>query len=240
MKTKFIALSILASILALLTACGKSTVTKQQLPPPPPNKLQVWFYGDSMTEGIGATYTINRWTSKLCSQKKWAEINEGTSYETLIQASENTGHTSFFAKYQKVILPRPANGKYIFIAYGGNDCAFNFPDYTTKLFSTQLQTIITFANSNGWTNNSIVVLCGYYENEASWKFIYGGVLLDSAANMARYNSFITAAQTVANNNAGVYFVNPFNTYDATGLADGLHANDAGHAAIAKYVASIVP
>jgi len=128
----------------------------------------------------------------------------------------------------------------MFISYGGNDCAFNFADYTTDLFSTQLQTIITFANSKGWTNNSIVILCGYFENDASWSLVYGGITLTSAATMARYNSFIKAAQTVASNNTGVYFVSPFNTYDTRGMADNVHANDAGHAAIATYVASLIP
>ncbi|WP_426667190.1 SGNH/GDSL hydrolase family protein [Mucilaginibacter sp. McL0603] len=237
MKIKIIALAIFA----LLIACGKSTVTKQQLPPPPPNKPQVWFYGDSMTAGVGASNIANRWTSVLSREKNWEEMNEGTSYETLLQASENTGYTSFFSKYKDAITTKPARGKYIFIAYGGNDCAFNFADYTTDLFSAQLQTIITFANSKGWANNGIVVLCGYFENNASWSPGYGGQSFpNGAATMTRYYSFITAAQTVANNNVGVYFVNPFNTYDITGLADGLHANDAGHAAIAKYVASLVP
>jgi hypothetical protein len=36
------------------------------------------------------------------------------------------------------------------------------------------------------------------------------------------------------------FLTHLNTYDVTELADGLHANDAGLAAIAKYVASLVP
>jgi lysophospholipase L1-like esterase len=199
----------------------------------------VWFYGDSITLGLGASTPNNRWTSVLCGIKNWHEINYGTSYETLLKASENTGYTSFFEKYQNLIHTRSADDKYMFIAYGANDCAFNYPDYTTDLFSTQLQTIITFANSKGWTNNSIVVLCGYYENDASWRAGYGGSS-NPAATMTRYFSFITAAQTVANNNPGVYFVNPFNSYDATALSDGIHPNDAGHAAIAKYVDSLIP
>jgi lysophospholipase L1-like esterase len=199
----------------------------------------VWFYGDSGTLGLGASTPNNRWTSVLSGLKNWQEINYGTSYETLLKASESTIYTTFFEKYKNLIHTKSANDKYMFISYGGNDCAFNFPDYTTDLFSTQLQTIITFANSKGWTNNSIVVLCGYFENDATWSANYGG-MGNPAATMTRYFSFITAAQTVANNNAGVYFVNPFNSYDATELADGLHPNDAGHAAIANYVASLIP
>lgn len=172
-------------------------------------------------------------------KKNWTEVNVGTSYETLLNASEDNGYTHFFLKYKNAITTRPATGKYMFISYGGNDCAFNFADYTTDLFSTQLQTIITFANSKGWTNNSIVILCGYFENDKSWSANYGGQSCP-AATMSRYYSFIAAAQTVAGNNAGVYFVNPFNTYDATGMADQVHANDKGHAAIATYVASLIP
>lgn len=217
---------------------GNSSTITVVLPKP-----VVWFFGDSMTLGLGASTPENRWTSVLCKLKNWAEVNHGTSYETLIKASENTGHTSFFAKYPNAILTKDVNDKYIFIAYGANDCAFNFPDYTTDLFSTQMQTIITFANSKGWTNESIVVLCGYFENDNTWATTgnnYGGASFPTAATMTRYFSFIAAAQTVANNNAGVHFVNPYNTYDASGLADGLHANDAGHAAIAAYVASLIP
>jgi lysophospholipase L1-like esterase len=234
MKSKIIVLSILA----LLFSCSKSGDSTP--PPPPTQKPIVWFFGDSMTLGLGASSPENRWTSKLCTEKNWTERNKGTSYETLLQASENPGNTSFFSKYQTAIPTRSTYDKYIFIAYGGNDCAYNFPDYTTDLFSTQLQTIITFANSKGWTNNSIVVLCGYFETKDSWSLTYGNVTLDSAATMTRYFSFIAAAQTVAGNNTGVYFVNPFNTYGLAELADGLHANDAGHAAIAAYVGSLVP
>ncbi len=134
MKTKIIVLAILA----LLTACGKSDNSSVVITPNP--LPRVWFYGDSMTEGLGVSNPSNRWTSQLSGLKKWYEVNEGKSYETLLQgpASEDIGHTSFFSKYQTAIITRPTDGKYIFIAYGGNDCAFNFADYTTDLFSTQL------------------------------------------------------------------------------------------------------
>jgi len=194
----------------------------------------ILFFGDSITLGLGASTPDNRWTSVLCGIKNWQEINYGTSYESLLKASENTGTTTFFEKYKVEIPIRQPNHKYMFIAYGGNDCAFNFPDYTTDLFSTQLQTIITFANSRGWTNNSIVVMCGYFENDASWSPNYGG-MGNPAATMARYFSFITAAQTVANNNAGVYFVNPFDSYDATELSDGLHPNEEGYRKLGEFI-----
>jgi hypothetical protein len=64
MKIKIIALSIIA----LLTTCSKPTVAPP--PPPPPTGTLVWFFGDSMTLGLGASIPDNRWTSKLCSEKK--------------------------------------------------------------------------------------------------------------------------------------------------------------------------
>jgi lysophospholipase L1-like esterase len=200
----------------------------------------VRFFGDSITKGLGASTPDKRWTSVLCKQKNWLEDNNGTSWESLLKASENTGTTHFFDKYQSLIVNKPATAKYIFISYGAADCFFNFPDYTTDMFSTQLQTIITFANSKGWANESIVVLCGYHENEGSWRLNYGGANFPEIATLARYRSFIAAAQTVASNNVGVYFVNPFDTYDETGMNDWLQPNDIGHAAIAALAAKLVP
>jgi len=119
MKSKIIVLSILA----LLFSCKKSG-------DPGPGgcdscaaKPVVWFFGDSMTLGLGASSKENRWTSKLSTDKNWTEINRGTSYETLMHGSENPGNTTFFSKYKTEIPARPTDGKYIFIAYGGNDCA---------------------------------------------------------------------------------------------------------------------
>jgi hypothetical protein len=105
------------TLLALLASCSKSKVADPQ--------PVCFFYGDSITFGYGASVPNNRWTSKLCIQKGWLETNYGTPYETLIQASENFGRTTFFGSYKIDILTKPANGKYIFIAYGMNDCGYN-------------------------------------------------------------------------------------------------------------------
>jgi len=225
---------ILLILAVICSSCGSSNEDNTEVRP------SCLFFGDSMTVGYGATTTTNRWTSKLCKAKGWSENNLGKNGETLLKASESTGYGTFFERYQTEIRPKPATGKYIFIAYGVNDCGFNYDDYTTSLFSTQLQTIITFANSQGWANTDIVVLCGYFVPDAAWTNPFGGHVLPSAASSSRYNSFIAAAQTVAQNNTGVYFVNPFNAYDANSLIDNLHPGDAGYAAIADFVASQVP
>jgi len=225
---------ILLTLAIICSSCGSSSEDNTVESP------SCWFFGDSITVGYGASTTKNRWTSKLCAAKGWSENNLGANGETLLKASESTGYGSFFDRYQTLIPTKPATGKYVFIAYGVNDCGFNFDDYTPSLFSTQLQTIITFANSKGWANSDIVVLCGYFAHDASWTNPFGGQVLPSAASTSRYNSFITAAQTVAQNNTGVYFVNPFNAYDATNLIDNVHPDDAGYAAIATFVASQVP
>jgi len=219
MKIKY----ILLALMVLIGGCGKNAT------PATPNA--VWFFGDSITLGLGATVQQNRWTSKLSTLKGWAEDNMGVSGESLSQGAEISPYGSLFARYKTAITKKPTDAKYIFFSYGGADCSNTFSDYTPALFSTQLQTIITYANSQGWANSNIVVLCGYFENDASWPVL---------GMMPRYNSFITAAQTVAQNNAGVYFVNPFNTYNATEMSDNVHPNDAGYAAIANYVASQIP
>src|SRR3954470_22302036 len=39
----------------------------------------VYFNGDSITVGVGATSTANRWTSLLSTAKGWTEVNNGLS-----------------------------------------------------------------------------------------------------------------------------------------------------------------
>jgi lysophospholipase L1-like esterase len=231
-------MNIKGILLALTIICSScSSASDDDAPVALPS---CWFFGDSITEGYGATTPSNRWTSKLCEAKGWKEHNSGVIGETLLKASETTGFGTFFERYEAQIPQKPATGKYVFIAYGANDCGFNFDDYTPALFSTQLQTIIEYANDQGWANSDIVVLTGYFQNDQSWTNPYAGQVLPSAANMSRYDLFITAAQTVAQNNPGVKFVNPFNTYDGNNMSDNLHPNDIGYASIASFVGSQVP
>ena len=220
---------MLLTLLVVCAACSKSSDV--------PKEQSCYFYGDSITVGVAASASEKRWTSLLSSVKGWTELNFGVNGETLEAIPGQPSGNDFFDQYKTVIPTKPANGKYIFISFGANDCGFNDAAYTPASFSTQLQTIITYANSIGWANKNIVVVCGYFLTTAS--FSYWG--LNDPAAMTRYNSFILAAQTVSQNNPGVYFVNPFNSYGASGLSsDTVHPNDAGYAAIANYVASIVP
>jgi|GEM_PF-6058502 len=228
MRTK----NTLLALLIVCAACSKSSVG------PTPQSI-CYFYGDSITVGFAASSQGKRWTSVLSFLKGWSESNLGVDGETLEAIPGQPSGNDFFDQYKTIIPTKPTNGKYIFISFGANDCGINDAAYTPASFSTQLQTIITYANSIGWANKNIVVVCGYFLTPASFSF--WNTNGNAAATMTRYNSFILAAQTVSQNNPGVYFVNPFNSYGASGLsADMVHPNDAGYAAIAGYVASLVP
>lgn len=205
------------------------------------------FYGDSITFGVGASVTANRWTSKLATAKGWTEVNFGRSGTALEETTpaNPAGLSPAYNFHKDGPAQIPIKGwrlNYMFISFGVNDCGFNFAGYNPTLFGTQYQNIINGAVAKGWTANKIVVNLGYYvKSPDAWNsyLIYG---ISSAADNARYFTFFTSADTVATNNGNIR-ANPYQYMIDNGgdtlLADGLHPNDAGHQVIANYMGALV-
>ena len=96
-------------------------------------------FGDSITVGVGASITANRWSSKLASSLGYTEINKGISGSVL----QNTG--SFGGNGQDRYMNDVYNQKpwkYVFILYGLND-AIQGGSFTNSSFDTSYRAIIT-------------------------------------------------------------------------------------------------
>lgn len=64
---------LLCAFIALgLTACGPSA---QPEPTTEPGGTTVAFYGDSYTRGTGASSSDKRWSTIICAERGWTEIN---------------------------------------------------------------------------------------------------------------------------------------------------------------------
>jgi lysophospholipase L1-like esterase len=64
---------LLGALLALgLTACGPSA---QPEPTAESSATTVAFYGDSYTRGMGASSADKRWSTLICAERGWTEIN---------------------------------------------------------------------------------------------------------------------------------------------------------------------
>lgn len=201
---------------------------------------KAFFYGDSITVGVGASPSTNRWSTLLSVSKNWEEFNLGQSGTPLENQSPIVAN-NLIAIYLDRMPFKSGGDKYIFISHGVNDCGFNTTNYNTTNFSTELQTIITELLNRNWSASDIVINLGTYVNTAGWA-TYVPTYTPTPADNARYQSFITAAQTVANTNGCTYinnFVNMQNNGGDSLVGDGLHPNNAGYLVIKNYIDTII-
>lgn len=71
-----VAAVLVAAVLALTTACSSTGIhDTSQEPAIDPTAPVVAFYGDSYTLGTGATQPALRWSSIICANRGWTEVN---------------------------------------------------------------------------------------------------------------------------------------------------------------------
>lgn len=198
----------------------------------PPN---VWFFGDSITAGVGASSNSLRWSTLLSGIKNWTEVNKGVSGATLMSVSPPiTGN--MYDRANTDIPTKRANDKYLFISYLINDAAQNSITYTTTLLNTQLTSIINTAKSRDWDNTNIIINSAFPSILTTW-------VGNSQAEQDRYLALIAQAQTTANAN-GVVYVNPFTAYSNVVYFEAathpLHPQDTGHKKISDFISRLMP
>jgi len=201
---------------------------------------KAFFYGDSITTGVGASPSTNRWSTLLSVSKNWEEFNlgqSGTPLENQVPIVAN----NLIAIYLDRMPFKSGGDKYLFISHGVNDCGFNTTNYNTTNFSIELQTIITELLNRNWSASDIVINLGTYVNSTGWA-TYVPTYTPTPADNARYQSFIEAAETVANAN-GCTYINTFIEMENNGgdslTGDGLHPNNAGYLVIKNYIDGIL-
>ncbi len=209
-------------------------------------KPSALFFGDSITNGIGASDDAHKWVRivKAALGLRYGN-NQGVS-ATLLQntvqnsiaviggASSNNGEDTYATR----VIRYNCNGP-IFIAYGLNDLRLNDPAITQAAFLTGLGKIIDAIVASG-APASRIVLCSPPHiskigaaDTAPWQ---GG----SVAKMQAY----TAAIAAMANSKGTKFADFYNRMlthggDALVGPDGIHPNDSGHAELAAEALAAV-
>lgn len=79
---------------------------------PVPAGSTVAFYGDSLTFGLGATSPSRRWSSILCAERGWTEVNPSVSGLGFVQARAGTDLVG------QIVAARP---DLVLVALGHND-----------------------------------------------------------------------------------------------------------------------
>lgn len=197
----------------------------------------VYYNGDSITVGVGASTTANRWTSVLSAAKSWTEINNGLS-GYVITPNECRSNWDYTTGAQ-AIPTKTADMRFLFISFGVND-AFVNPEITPEDYQATIEAAIDVAVARGWNAARCIVNSPFYTTFDGNSVNYCDPIL---SDEARKQLFVVAAHAAALAKGG-FFIDCFNHMKDNGggslLADSIHPNDAGMAVIANFIDSILP
>lgn len=210
-----------------------------------PNLALMTAFGDSITEGTGASDAAHRWANIVAATRGWALTNAGISSTTLQNTAQNTVALVGGAAVNngrdscntRVMNKFPGH---VCILYGLNDLRLNDVAYTTALFQNDLGEVVDSMIAGGVRATNICIgsppyipAASYALNGPQWN---GGSALKHAAYVAAAAS---VAGTRGTKYVDVYQYMADNGGDALVGVDGIHPNDAGHAAIASAFLLVV-
>lgn len=158
------------------------------------NGKVVLFYGDSITEGYGASDSLNRWTNIFCSKKNATGINYGVSGKTMV----DNGCGNFFNPNDVPVYDSTIHAA-IFIAFGTNDVGARgradiLGNYVSTIaFRNKYESSLAILqNVKLWPAKKIINITPYYAE--SYNSFYGSCY---------DNTRIIATQLVADSFANI-------------------------------------
>lgn len=203
--------------MGLLSGCASVTpsVTPVASPATPVHTFGdgpvVAFYGDSYTLGTGASDPGKRWSSVICGERHWNEVNPSTNGLGFV----NNRSLQSVDELDTVIGARP---DIVLVTMGLND-NFSMPDHAADI-QRAIRSDFTRLKTELPSARIIVVEPFWYTDErpASLAEIIGWVKAEAKRIDADY---LPGAS---------HWIEHHPEWMA---ADGLHPNDAGYAAMAK-------
>ncbi|QIR38123.1 SGNH/GDSL hydrolase family protein [Tolypothrix sp. PCC 7910] len=208
-----------------LSAAIASTV--QQLLKPSP---KVVFFGSSTTVGVGSTRGDRRWTTLLSRYLGWQEINQGLSGSTITKSSKKADSAwrippGVERSRQDVLRYKP---DLVVMMYGTNDIYRQVPLGSASqdqagTFYTDVKTLLTTLKSNLPPDRLIV---STPQPSVATQKIRAPYDLALQARVREVGAMLI--------DAGNEAISPLELPQY--VADGLHPNNLGHAAIASFMA----
>lgn len=208
-----------------------------------PTLSYAYFYGMSITEGVGASDFAHAWTSLTCAALGVKQSNYGVQGTTLMNAIPiDIANSPNMWENRSNLVTYNSKIKYLVFDYGINDWGFNFPAYTAALAETQAKDILDVAiNIKGFPVNRIKWICGDIYNPVTAPAFYVTNYGVPVPPDAIRDSDIRTAISNACAFYGVQFIDVRTYQVANGnltlLADSVHPNDAGHQVKSDYFIS---
>lgn len=206
----------------------------------------VTFFGDSITAGTAASPLANRWTTLLCAEMGWTEVNKGLGGSTLSKRApiNPLGATNMVDRLAE-IPDYDRSQAYLFFAYGMNDWGVAAANYTPTAFVQDSRTILNHAiTAKGWPRNRIVMVTPSYPTDTAFTF-YNGINGGNTPTRANIQLFTQAVLNVS----AEYSVKSINVYnpmastpniaDYLRASDGVHPLNSGHQLMYNIIKSAI-
>jgi lysophospholipase L1-like esterase len=205
---------------------------------------QMAVIGDSVTTGVGASDIAHSWANLVAINKGW-RLHNGAHTATMLQNTVQNAVATLGAAAQyngrDAYIERllAYKGAKIFILYGLNDLRLNDVAITVALYENDLTEIVDGLIAGGVNAQDIIIGSPSYMNPAT----YGDGAPWNAGSTVKHVAYAASALAVATakgtkykdiyqymiDNGGNTLLDP----------DGMHPNDAGHAAIATAFLSVI-
>jgi lysophospholipase L1-like esterase len=197
-----------------------------------------YFFGDSYLAGVGVSSTDFTWSSVLCRRVGATQHVFGVAGSTLEKQSpiDYQGAANMLDR-RNTIPVRSVNDKAAFIAIGLNDAGCTSPNYNVTNFKNAFDSVMIDFISKNWLPAQLPVLSIYWIGQAGLN-AYGAISGNpSTPTKTRLESIVQAQKEMCKK-WGNPFIDVYHDElqnDTTLMADGIHANNAGHAFIAYDV-----
>ena len=180
------------------------------------------FFGSSTTEGFGASDTAHRWTSLVAACFGWIEVNQGLGGSTMTML--DTSGTSAEARWPADVVAQQPD--IVVIQYGANDITVLAP--------------LGAPNQSGTFRHATQVVLGGISGALPSVPIYviePQPATALGANRGPYDAALAEGATAFD----LPIVYASQAFPAGGqyAIDSLHLSDAGHSALARYVANSI-
>lgn len=194
------------------------------------------FYGDSVTAGSGASDTAHSYASLLNNAEGWSYNNSAVSGTILQNTTQNAvatigGAAANNGRDNYVTHVKSFGADKVVILYGLNDIRLNDVAITAANYQNDLGEIVSDLLATGISAKDIVIGSPPYMNPS----IYSSFAPYNGGSTLRHTQFVAAAAAVATlyhtRYANIYQYMLDNGANALIGPDGIHPNDAGHAAI---------
>lgn len=203
--------------------------------------IRAVFLGDSITAGSVATTEAQRWVNIVAATKGWSFRNAGIGSTILQNTVQNTVSTIGGASDDNTrdrVSYAGVGYEKVFILCGPNDMRLNDVAITVANFENDLGEVVDILIAAGTAAGNIWIGSVPYIAVAQYGF---GPPWD-AATALKHTQYVAACAAVAAAKS-VNYVDVYQWMADNGdesLVDGVHPNDAGHAAIAVVFLAAIP